>query len=364
MLATPSERCQFFLACHNFLRRQARFTSVKKDQLNRIMNFSKVAFANLPIQTKTTNAMRTPRSKSDHMHRPYLTINNLALLEDFRALNMQAFGMMPGVRDHLISSRLLTVCQHEDSVAFCTYSNGEGGVVKLVPPRSKEALILEELLPLKDPRNPILPGIHISKLPSDPSYSLIHMPRARAIESNVHAEHLTFSIRLVSGIMFLHEQGIAHLDIKQQNLMLSNAGQLSIIDFSVSQMFVEQDTMLQGFWGTPGCVAPEIEKREQFSPFLADAWACGKVLRDMCYECPEWPSVILLQAQYLMAEDAAMRPTLQSVLTNLEMERLHSSTSSRKMRVLSVDSSPFSSDDSAHFSSYDSPLTPPMIALM
>ncbi len=80
---------------------------------------------------------------------------------------------------------MLTVCQY---IAFCTYFNGENGVLKLVPPQSGhgEVVVLKKLLTIEDSHNPILPGIHITTLASAPSYSLVHMPEGREI---VYPDH-------------------------------------------------------------------------------------------------------------------------------------------------------------------------------
>ena len=211
---------------------------------------------------------------------------------------------------------MLTVCQH---IAFCTYSNGETGVVKLVPPQSSEAVILKKLLTIEDSRNPILPGIRIAELASAPSYSLVLMPEGKEIVYHDHAAYLLdLAIQLISGVIFLHEHNIAHLDLKRDNLLLSSTGKLSIVDFSISR-FAKTRTTLTGFTGTEGCVAPEIEKGKPFSLFSADKWACGKILKDMAragYGRRFTPS-LMAQALFLIDADPSKRPPLDLVLQSL-----------------------------------------------
>ena len=43
--------------------------------------------------------------------------------------------------------------------------------------------------------------------------------------------------QLVQGVAYLHRNGIAHRDIKLENLLLSNEGYLKITDFGVSEVF-------------------------------------------------------------------------------------------------------------------------------
>ena len=211
---------------------------------------------------------------------------------------------------------MLTVCQY---IAFCTYSNGENGVLKLVPPQSNEVVILKKLLTIEDSHNPILPGIRIAELASAPSYSLVQMPEGKEIVYRDHAANLLdLAIQLVTGVMFLHDHNIAHLDIKRDNLLLSSTGKLSIIDFSVSQ-FAENSTTFTGFTGTKGCVAPEVDQGRPFSPFSADKWACGKILKDMACACSglRFLPGILLQAMCLTDSDPSKRPPLLLIIQNL-----------------------------------------------
>jgi serine/threonine protein kinase len=89
--------------------------------------------------------------------------------------------------------------------------------------------------------------------------------------------------QFVEGVAFLHQRGVAHLDIKPQNVVVGGARQLWLIDFDIS-VRVESDNSTIDWWcGTPGWMAPEIGKRNgprrQYSPIRADLWSCGLVLR-------------------------------------------------------------------------------------
>jgi len=56
--------------------------------------------------------------------------------------------------------------------------------------------------------------------------------------------------------VFLHEHGIAHLDLKPGNVLVhgksgSLSPHLSIIDFGLSDFAESEETLVEGYQGTP-----------------------------------------------------------------------------------------------------------------
>ena len=164
-----------------------------------------------------------------------------------------------------------------------TQSDGDGVVVKLLV-HSQELEILEYLHSIRSSFNHTVPLL--GSLKSNTS-TFIVLPEAtplnlafayRMFRNNV----VDFSQQLIEGVAFLHSQGIAHLDIKPQNIVVV-PNQLFIIDFDIS-VRVDSPSMLIDRWcGTPGWMAPEIGHRNGpkcwYSPIRADLWSCGLVLQ-------------------------------------------------------------------------------------
>jgi len=84
--------------------------------------------------------------------------------------------------------------------------------------------------------------------------------------------------QLVDGLEYLHDNKIAHLDLKLENLMLDSDFTLKIIDFDQAQDSNE-DKMTSG--GTEGYRAPEILKGECIDLLAADMYAVGVILYAM-----------------------------------------------------------------------------------
>lgn len=130
---------------------------------------------------------------------------------------------------------------------------------------------------------------------------------------------LSLCRQLIEGVAFMHEHGVAHLDLKPENVLVGAPdGCLSIIDFSVSEKVGSVNDMMKGFVGTTGHTAPEVG-RVSFSPILADVWACGHLLKDLCMKYNEsWHrDVILGICEELTREDPRQRPRLVEVAARL-----------------------------------------------
>lgn len=97
---------------------------------------------------------------------------------------------------------------------------------------------------------------------------------------------------MILGVEYLHAQGIAHRDIKADNVLLSDDDVLKIADFGVSEMFdraSENDTV-QGCVGSPAYMSPELALisgggakqpvvlPKKISGRKADIWAMGVTL--------------------------------------------------------------------------------------
>ncbi|GAB2285098.1 Glutamate receptor ionotropic, kainate 1 [Dionaea muscipula] len=83
---------------------------------------------------------------------------------------------------------------------------------------------------------------------------------------------------IVSGLMYLHSHNIVHMDIKPQNLLVSHKGTVKIADFSVSQVFEDENDELRRSPGTPVITAPECCLGLTYHGKAADTWAVGVTL--------------------------------------------------------------------------------------
>ncbi|KAF3455010.1 hypothetical protein FNV43_RR05458 [Rhamnella rubrinervis] len=127
---------------------------------------------------------------------------------------------------------------------------------------------------------------------------------------------------IVSGLMYLHAHNIVHGDIKPDNLLVTRNGTVKIGDFSVSQVFEDDNDELRRSPGTPVFTAPECCLGLTYRGKAADTWAVGVTL--YCMILGQYPFLgDTLQDTYdkivnnhLILPDA-MNPMLKDLLEGL-----------------------------------------------
>lgn len=86
--------------------------------------------------------------------------------------------------------------------------------------------------------------------------------------------------QLISAVDFCHSRGVYHRDLKLENLLLDDAGNLKVADFGLSAFadHVRTDGLLHTTCGTPAYVAPEVIGKKGYDGAKADLWSCGVIL--------------------------------------------------------------------------------------
>ncbi len=85
----------------------------------------------------------------------------------------------------------------------------------------------------------------------------------------------TYFKQLIEGIEYIHAQGVAHLDLKLENMMLNADFQLKIIDFDQCQLISDKKC---SSYGTVCYRAPEVQAGDCTNLTAADVFSAGILL--------------------------------------------------------------------------------------
>lgn len=88
-----------------------------------------------------------------------------------------------------------------------------------------------------------------------------------------------YAAQIAMAIGYLHEQGIAHRDLKLENILIDSDGYLKIIDYGLAKM-IGQEELSMSFCGTPEYLAPEMVNRTGHDKNV-DWWALGVLIYEM-----------------------------------------------------------------------------------
>ncbi|XP_058403701.1 rhodopsin kinase GRK1 [Diceros bicornis minor] len=89
-----------------------------------------------------------------------------------------------------------------------------------------------------------------------------------------------YTAQIISGLEHLHQRGIVYRDLKPENVLLDDDGNIRISDLGLAVELKDGQTKTKGYAGTPGFMAPELLRGEEYG-FSVDYFALGVTLYEM-----------------------------------------------------------------------------------
>ncbi|KAF5338263.1 hypothetical protein D9757_006622 [Collybiopsis confluens] len=202
--------------------------------------------------------------------------------------------------------------------------DGDPIVAKRVLTESNERNFHLKLRDIRNSTDYVLPLLQEFTIPSSAD-RYIHLVFPRWIPltslmevSPTSSELVEMCSALAAAISFLHENMIAHLDIKPANLVVQRSIfgtlQIRIIDFSISVSVANAEERISSRSGTPRYMAPEVMEQVDYRPFKADLYSFGQVLLRLSWYMDQDDGLKVLHwARSLTHKEPEMRPQLSSL---------------------------------------------------
>ena len=105
---------------------------------------------------------------------------------------------------------------------------------------------------------------------------------------SIHKENIFKIIfrQIFDAMNYLHKLGMAHRDIKLENILIKKNYEIKIIDFGFG-MYNPENKLQKFFCGTPNYMPPEIAEKKPYNGQLADMWSLGiLVYKIFCADFP------------------------------------------------------------------------------
>jgi serine/threonine protein kinase len=115
----------------------------------------------------------------------------------------------------------------------------------------------------------------------------------KAGNCNINDE-INFYEQFIDAVEYMHQTGIAHMDLKLENIMVDTVNKkIKIIDFGESRVFhdinhIETVIPEHGIHGSEPYIAPEEFVEDYYDPEKVDVWSCGIILYEIIYISIPW----------------------------------------------------------------------------
>ncbi|KAH7658149.1 Non-specific serine/threonine protein kinase protein [Dioscorea alata] len=108
--------------------------------------------------------------------------------------------------------------------------------------------------------------------------------------------------QVLEGLVYLHEQGVIHRDIKGANILMTKEGRVKLADFGVATKLNEADLNTHSVVGTPYWMAPEVIEMSGVSA-ASDIWSVGCTVIELLTCVPPYYDLQPMPALFRIVQD-------------------------------------------------------------
>ena len=94
---------------------------------------------------------------------------------------------------------------------------------------------------------------------------------------------LEITLQVAYALHHLHSHGVIHRDIKPENILITEEGEIKVIDFGIAQLHEEEKKEIDSgrYLGTPNYMSPEQKEDPSKVTFASDIYSLGIILYEL-----------------------------------------------------------------------------------
>lgn len=100
-----------------------------------------------------------------------------------------------------------------------------------------------------------------------------------------HQKAVQIVLDVASALLHLHTHGVIHRDLKPDNILITNQGEIKLIDFGIAHLVdeaLEEARKVGGLIGTPSYMSPEQLHSPENATFADDIYSLGVIAYELC----------------------------------------------------------------------------------
>lgn len=157
----------------------------------------------------------------------------------------------------------------------------------------------------------------------------------------IQSEAIDYAAGVLTALEISHRAGIIHRDIKSANIMITDAGQVKVMDFGIARAISESSATVahtSGIVGTAQYFSPEQAKGESVDA-RTDLYSTGVLLYEMLAGRPPFKGESAVSVAYQHVSEAVIPPSEfdPSISAELDAVVLHALAKNREDRYQSAE---------------------------
>lgn len=122
-------------------------------------------------------------------------------------------------------------------------------------------------------------------------------------------EHIAYVAReALKALVYVHQKGRIHRDVKSDNFLINDAGEVKISDFGHAAQLTQAKVKRHTVVGTPYWMAPELIRGDDYDEKV-DMWSLGIMVFEMIEGVPPYMDLPPLQALFKISNEPAPQLT-------------------------------------------------------